>query len=286
MRTGLALPHLLPYGALKLGNVVVDRERPMRSIYESPHLVVSEEEGNMVVVSGSRYTDLGQHDRGAGLSIILSRVFKASLAAFGHHDHSINAASVKTYIMKNAQDIVFPELCDDVQFQLWLEQVVRKRDAYFVVGLQTLADANIGTGSARGVGGTAGAPVAPGQPAADVEAKGTAMTQTERDVSFTADGEQIFAVEYCKIVLNPFRPTDIDQAHLSSRSRWQSRLKTRANQDDSLAVVQASLAAEEANENLGVVWDDGMTRILASSTTIDESTKMFRSPAESDVCDQ
>ncbi|KAK4890407.1 hypothetical protein LTR27_010935 [Elasticomyces elasticus] len=265
MSASLALPQLLPYSALKLGNVVVDREDPMRSIYASPGLVVSEEEGNI---------DLGQHDRGAGLSVILSRILKASFAASRHRDHSIEAASVKTYIMKNAEDTVFPKLCDeDVQFQLWLEKTTRNKDAYFVVGLQTLVDADVGIGSARGISGTAGTSVSTGHPAADVEVEGTISTQAERDVSFTADGEQIFAVKYRKIRLNAFGTKDIDQAHLSSRARWQSRLNTRAKNPGPVPELQASLAAEEANENLDIVWDDGKMHILASSRTINPAMK-------------
>ena len=118
-RGSLALPHMLPLRALDLGSAVANQEHPTQSKYTSSDLEISEEAGNILVTQGSNYEDLQRYDRGAGLSVLLSHIFKTELAGDVHRDLSIGTKMVKTYLLVNSDD-VFAELCEDVAFQLWL----------------------------------------------------------------------------------------------------------------------------------------------------------------------
>lgn len=99
--------------------------------------------------------------------------------------------------------------------------VDKSLEVYMIVGIYTLMDANAAGGSfsTGKVHGQAAAPSETGIEAGAAVAM--AKTRAQRS-SFIAPGEQIFAIEYRKVVFKWFYSKNSNQAYLQRRhNRWQ-----------------------------------------------------------------
>jgi hypothetical protein len=212
------LPRLLKRTAIDAGCVIANPEHPLQRKYTSSDIELSEAAGNLVITTGSTYKDLQRQDRGAGLSVLLAHLVKASLSGDAQRDFSLETKLVKTYELVDS-DTVFESLCEEPAFQIWLEKTVKKSDAYFVVGMQTLADADIKLGTARKIAAEASAEVT--EPSSgggvNLNISGNVKDETGRDTNFTADEEQIYDIEVRKIKFGLFGSKEAETSHLSTK---------------------------------------------------------------------
>jgi hypothetical protein len=268
-RFRVVLPHLLPLNAVSLGNIVSNREIPTQSKYISPELHISPEDGNVLSTKSSSYKDLQQHDQGVGLSVLLSRIFEAEAAGDVSRKLTLETKEVWTHVLDDS-DGVFAVVCEDVGFQIWLEKTIKKKDAYFVVGIQIITDAMMDIGNKTSAKANASATLATGQPGADVQAKASANNTREGDTHFVAEDKQIFAIQYRKIVFDMFDPKDAEYAQLSTKQTWVSQLKTRDNDDGGQPPkIRVALGDEEPVEgDFHVVSVREGDYFVASSGTI------------------
>ena len=138
-----------------------------------------------------------------------------------------------------------------------------------MVGVQTLADAELEIKKGSKARAQASVTIPENQAGIQAEATLSTTDERERGAKFTADDEQIYAVQYRKISFDTFHPKDIDRAHLSTKQVWVSALKTRDNEDDQPPMIKVSLADEEWGEDFQLVSEDEAHLVLASTTTIE-----------------
>ena len=264
------LPRLLNRTAIDAGCVIANPEHPLQRKYTSSDIEISENAGNLVITPGSTYHDLQRHDRGAGLSVLLARLVKTSLSADAQQDFSLSTKLVKTYELVDS-DTIFESLCDEPAFQTWLEKTVKKSDAYFVVGMQTLADADINLGTAQKIDLEASVTVP--EPTSggsmNLNASGSVKDEKGRETAFTADGEQIYDIEVRKIKFGVFGAKEAENSQLSTKQVWLSTLRTRDSESDQPVQVQATLSDDEGGAGLIIVSEDDSGSVLASARTIE-----------------
>jgi hypothetical protein len=233
----LVLPHLLPREALECGSVVSNYKFPNQGKYKA-------KPGNQVLVSNlADFRDLQKHDSGASLAAVLSRLLKISAEASAGNDLSLATKKVITYELDDS-DAAFAALCKDETFQAWFSGKVKRGSLYFVVGMQTVADAVLGLDSEQIRAAAAGLTVATPQPGLEVRAQASARSNNARDTQFTAENEQIYAVLYRKIHFDVFAAKDVSTAFLSTKQFWKGTLTRTADESYTILTLDGFAPTE------------------------------------------
>ena len=229
-RPSIVLPHLLAREALDCANVVSNTKYPNQDKHKPAILNLAVGRG-ILVTNITNFSDLQQYDRGAGLSVIISRLFNTSFDVKSRGDLSLATKKVITYELDDSGS-TFGTLCANETFQQWFEKKVKKKDLYFVVGLQTIADAVFGLDSENVKAAATGLQLPTQQAGLDVEATASVQSARARDTQFHAQNEQIYAVQYRKIEFEILSPKDLQNSSLSTKQFWKTYLTTRGGTDE------------------------------------------------------
>lgn len=219
---------LLPLNSVQLGRLVLNAQNPHQDFLDPPsgaHQVDS------LVRPQENFEDILTLSRSSRLRSRLT----ALLAISHDHQHvksaSLTAARATTYQLVNSSTW-FETACAVPETREWLKRALaRARPIYLVVGYHTLTDARATervTERAATDGGArfTGAAVFGATTPAALSHLLTSKVDRGRSVryshsrSFDAPGEQIYAIQYRKVVSKWFSSRRIDNSSLEQDNRW------------------------------------------------------------------
>ncbi len=245
-KPSVVLPYLFPAEAVKLGSVLTNLEEPTQSKYVQDDLEISKEAKNLLISPGVSYKDLQQHDREAGLSAILQHISKATLSKTHLSSLALDTKRVLTYHLADS-DNTFATVAGSNEFRTWLETTRKRKHTYFIVGIQTLADASIDINESRASEAAAEVRPPTDQAGVEVQLEAHAKKAAKRETHFISEGEQIWAIQYRQIKLDSFLAKDPSQIHLSSNQQWVAMIKTRSTKGT--PIYTASLVDNDPGED-------------------------------------
>jgi hypothetical protein len=239
---------LLPLQSLALGRFVADLNNPLYDFIDPK----GDERPEVSVHTQNDFEQI--------LEICSASKFKSSLSAFLHVNHEkavkdvgkITATQALTYEIVNTQ-AWFSEVCSLLPVRTWLEGTVeRDRDAYLVVGYQTVTDAKTveESFSIKGIdgniqgsipfGASMGLVLPSGVNPLEAGVAGNRGENGAQKRKITTPGEQIYAVSYQKVRFKWFSSRSIERSFLEKGTRWKIYWAVRSDADEE-DIVEAEL---------------------------------------------
>lgn len=262
MLTDAHIPsHLLSLDAIQLGRLVLDRQSPEQDSHTSEALNISDSQ--IIKTSQTSFSEVFNRAQGTTLSGALTTLIATRYKKGDHFTARVESASTNIHQLKNPSEVL-SDICESHGTKKWIEKAIgRGKKIHMVVGLHILTDAEVsGEGMKTcGHGGYIGAPSAiVGMPAgggsvqlptgsADVQVDGGRKELISQDFRFVAPGEQIYAVQYRKIIFKWYSSRKIDKAELEKANWWKVLARHRGAdevaEDD---VIEAELEGGEGAE--------------------------------------
>jgi hypothetical protein len=211
-----------------MGRLVVNVDEPHQD-YLDP---IPAETPNVLEISKTDFAAVRRAATDQNLSSKLTSLISASRATGNKTITSATSLRYKTYLLDNAA-LWFAKSLEIEATRKWIENAIRSGDkVYVVVGYITMLDSRIieSNSSASSFAGEIQAPLeatlaAIGAviPSGAIGNVGLAGHQTHGEETWrqlTVPGEQICAVQYCKVRLNWFRSSDVQNSKLEKGNRW------------------------------------------------------------------
>jgi hypothetical protein len=218
----------LPLTSVHMGRLVVNVDEPHRN-YLDP---IPAETPNVLEKSTQDFAAVRRAATDQNLSSKLTNLISASRATGNKTFTSATSSQHKTYLLDNAA-LWFVKALEIEATRKWIEDAIRSGDeVYVVVGYITMLDARIfeSNSSASSSAGEIQAPleaslaavgaVIPGGVIGNVGLAGHQTRGQETLRQCTVPGEQICAVQYCKVRFNWFRSSDVQKSKLEKGNRW------------------------------------------------------------------
>lgn len=259
-RSSVILQHLWPLNSADLGLLVANPKEPTQGAYRSPLLdSYSEIKGDYGVSRSYDYKALIDSTSGLSLGAKAQEFFHALFQIDNEDKSSLDGHVVRTYVL-NDQDGKFLKILEEKEGKQWIERYVRKRKGiYVVVGYQTVCNARFNKEDKNSGQLDVSAKVTDPhtQAGGEVSVAGKrALNQTAR---FNIKEEQIYAVQYRKIVWDLFSSKDTDKANLDDKSTWVVSWKVRGTSQETRVdeVLKVSLSEQETtfDEDLGLICE-------------------------------
>ena len=226
----LVLSNLLPIDAVKLGWLVTSIHDPSQDYFQPDGAFINSAEISVQQLLDFQQTVEESNDRNftATLTALLSagRVRQSSTKA------SVASSICTIHQLQNSSEYL-QRVCAARASRAFLERAVRRsQDLFLVTGTKTVVDSTVSNEVSNGVSvqGRAQAPLTLGATAfgipmpidgmLDVGMEGNRSRAEMSGVSYTAPGEQIFAVQYRKLRFARFSRAKIDDAKLEEGNRW------------------------------------------------------------------
>lgn len=220
----------LPLGSAKLGRLVRYVEFPTLDYHDPPYLQAPEEKP---IVRG-QYIRVSQGEKSAGFTTKLTSLMSSGFSKRANAKVRIETDTVKTYILDNSASW-FTEATKFEDTRRWIERALGGDGIYLIIGFHTLTDARIVHESIEGrqLAGELTAPVglslaavgavAPLGGIIDPSMGGHKRILDGAKTQFVAPGEQICALQYCKISYRWLQRKNIDNLKLSKALYWTAK---------------------------------------------------------------
>jgi hypothetical protein len=218
----------LPLTSVQMGRLVVNVDEPHQN-YLDP---IPAETPNVHEISRVDFAAVRRAATDQNLSSKLTNLISASRVTGNKTFTSATSSQYKTYLLDNAA-LWFAKTLEIEATRKWIENEIRSGEkVYVVVGYITMLDSRIieGNSSASSSAGEIQAPLeaslaAVGAviPSGAIGNVGLAGHQTRGEETWrqlTVPGEQICAVQYCKVRLKWFRSSDVRESKLEKGNRW------------------------------------------------------------------
>ncbi|KAK2750081.1 hypothetical protein FQN57_004573 [Myotisia sp. PD_48] len=255
--------HFLPLTAVNLGRFTTSITEPHRDFYDPVCDTESDISTKIQEQYRSAHQSVHQKNVASHLTAFLSSSFSRRLKA----DIQIVSDQAKTYYLNNAGKW----FRDAVQFnetQKWIERTIDEgEDIYVVVAYHTLLNARIveRIGGQSAGGGNAAIPVSAALVASgvvvpfnenltDVGLGGFSGHRNDEARQFIAAGEQICAVQYCKVRCRWFTRDKLDKLTLTNKTWWERYDKPRNVQSETEDSVEVELLDEFTLEEDHDAW--------------------------------
>ncbi|OAP64429.1 hypothetical protein AYL99_00401 [Fonsecaea erecta] len=219
--------NLLPLEFVSLGRFVLNTQEPNHS-YRDPAEKAQEAEKPQ-----SNVRDILRRSKGTSLYAKLSGLFEAKTDQEAASDVFWSTRHTKT-VQQLDSDGYFAKACAEPETRKWLEKALENgRDVYMMVGYATAFNATVSdqVTAKKKTEIVSQAPVKEmmtamtGNPAPTVMVKnpvvgGETRDNMEHKRAFKADGEQVFAIQYRKLMFRFFSSKNLDKGFLEEESRW------------------------------------------------------------------
>ncbi|KAI0896523.1 hypothetical protein F4806DRAFT_464828 [Annulohypoxylon nitens] len=246
LTTSFILDYLLPADAVSLGRLVVDVRFPDQDFFETRK--ESAVEGTLT----QRVEDFSYSSSQVATSrlhAILSNIISGGHGSENSSKISISSSLCITRQLQNSS-LFFEQLCADSKARYWLEHALRQGEGVFLVtGIKTVVDAQIGIAQSKGksseakfqiptscIATAAGIPLPGG--ALDAGTDAHRSLDISEEGSFSAPGEQIFAVQYRKLRVSWFSTANVDKASLKRGNQWKVYLGARGGEAEKMVDMQ------------------------------------------------
>ncbi|RPB12001.1 hypothetical protein P167DRAFT_536148 [Morchella conica CCBAS932] len=250
---------LLPLSAVQLGRLIVNIKAPHEEYVDPPTPSPPEITKN----PQHNFTELRTSSNAFKLRGRLTQLLSASYEHESKHQIDLSAKIAYTYALCNSRTW-FEAACAHHSIRQWLQGAIEDGDSvYLVTGYHTVVDARFGTGvsstsmdrqqvsmpiDATGLPSVQGMDMTAGLDTTHKLCRGFART-------FEAPGEQVYALQYRKVVFRWFSSKKIEKATLKE-NQWRvyaGRGSADRNDSNSSDIVEASLGGLEGDD----LSDDG-----------------------------
>lgn len=219
---------LLPFNSVQLGRLVFNAKNPQQEFLDPLGTTPGPEE--TTVRFQDDFEEVLSRDRNSKFRSRITALLSISYESRDGSAINLKATRATTYQLLNSGKW-FKNACALHKTRLWFEEgITTTRSVYLVVGFRTVTDTRITEKSTNG-GTTQGAVHASG---ASLIGAGSAhvanlldsTASTVQDVnysrvsSFSAPGEQIYAIQYRKVEFKWLSSRNIDKASLERDNRW------------------------------------------------------------------
>ncbi|KAM6485748.1 hypothetical protein HDV62DRAFT_259572 [Trichoderma sp. SZMC 28011] len=239
-KSAVLLNALLPINAVKLGRLVLDIRFPDQDFFEPEDALITE---NTITQKLENIHYSNKREKATGVNSTLSNIL------FGNHDFGngsdidLSSSICMTHQLQNSGQF-FEWLCTLKKARSWLERAIRRRNnVYLITGIKTIANASIDLAQRerKGSAGNVRAPTGLAANIASMPLPDKALdlsfgwkrsVESSEKASFTAPGEQVFAVQYRKVRISWFSSRDVDKTYLESGNRWELYLGGRGEDDE------------------------------------------------------
>ncbi|KAI0378875.1 hypothetical protein F5Y04DRAFT_142121 [Hypomontagnella monticulosa] len=276
----LLLSRPIPVESIQLGRLVLDPKYPDHDFIQ-PYFDEVSESSSPEPSSGQtrnqetpsfipdiatqrlqNVSDIVEHARGTRLELNLLNLLSFAASKFPHTTSTsiTNISSSLCIIrqLRNTSDY-FTAVCKQPLVRDWLQRESMRfsPNVYMICGFRTLVDARVEQSSNRSadlemstaipaslIAAAAGAPIIIPTIDMDLSAGLTTYRISKETAKYTANGEQVFAVQYRKVRFSRFSAKRLDKAYLERGNRWHSLLQSRAGQgidNAAVDVVEAEL---------------------------------------------
>lgn len=217
----------LPLGSVKLGRLVKSVEFPTLNYHDPPYPLAPEEKP---IVRG-QYTRVSQGENSTGFTAKLTSLMSSGFSKRATTKVRIETNTVKTYTLDNTA-AWFMEATNFDDTKRWIERALGGEGIYLVIGFHTVTDARIVHESIEEhqLAGEVTLPVrlslaavgaiAPLGGIFDPAAAGHQRALDGAKTQFVAPGEQICAVQYCKVTYRWWHSKTMDNLQLSKVWWW------------------------------------------------------------------
>ncbi|GAB7350128.1 hypothetical protein MBLNU459_g0791t1 [Dothideomycetes sp. NU459] len=252
-RSTLVLQHLLVLNSVSLGRLVTNPSLPTQSYHTATVSTTWKSPDDFTATPSGAYQGFQEKQRNLGFRAALDKLVRAHLDTGASSELSLESKQVKTYYLHNTAD-KFDALVADEAVRKWFEKAIKRgTDVYMVVGLQTILDASLHSDAQRGHAGGVGLDVKdPHSQTLGVRAEGSADASSHQMTSFVAEHEQVYAIQYQKIVFTPFSSKTASDARLNKKAHWELYWKVRGPSAEGPDMVEASLEAADFENGFDV----------------------------------
>lgn len=251
--------NLLHFDSVKLGRFVLNAKNPHQEYFDLP-----DSQPEFTVKLQSNLKDVLTQSKKSQLRSHLSALLSISNENQNANTITLKASQAKTYQLMNS-GAWFEIACAHPKSREWLEHaVIRGKAVYLVVGYHTIIDAEVTQATTSGATTSGGVHLPDPSPiglSAHVPNLLGSRVNSTRDVSttsersFCAPGEQIYAVQYRKLVFKWLSSRGIDHTSLERNNRWKTfwaeerrRVKSESHnaeaEEESFVVLEADLTNE------------------------------------------
>ncbi|KAK7532166.1 uncharacterized protein J3D65DRAFT_670793 [Phyllosticta citribraziliensis] len=250
----ILLSHLLPAEAVELGRLVIHLEYPEQEFFQSEDASLSP--AGILTQRLDNFQQTLEQSTHSGVESYLSNLLSGARNKQRASRINLSSAACITRQLQNSSQYL-ERLCATRLGQFWLERAIRtSQDVFLVTGIKTVFDASVENEASHSSGLEAkvqapltmaatatGVPV-PIDGMLDIGARANRSKMQSNSTSFTAPGEQIFAVQYRKLRFARFSTRKVENARLEGGNRWKMYLGGRGDEDeDSEEIVSVEVDA-------------------------------------------
>ncbi|KAB2569981.1 hypothetical protein DBV05_g11365 [Lasiodiplodia theobromae] len=259
--TNILLSHLLPGNAVELGRLVLSVHYPEQDFYQSPPDSTALDPTNILTQHLHDFQQTLEQTASTGFKAYLSTLLSGGRSTSTGTKISLATASCTTRQLLNSSAHL-DRLCATRPARFWLERALRRaQDVFLVTGIKTVVDAAVTDEASRGaeLQGKVQAPLSMAAAGAgvplpidgmlDVGVEASRARTEANSASFTAPGEQIFAVQYRKLRFARFKRKEVDDARLEEGNRWKMYLGGRGEEEDEDEQIVGVEVGEELEES-------------------------------------
>ncbi|PVI00225.1 hypothetical protein DM02DRAFT_474136, partial [Periconia macrospinosa] len=217
----------LPLDSAKLGRLVKYVEFPAQNYHDPPYPQAPE--GKTVV--RSQYVRVSQGENSASFTTKLASLMSSGFSKRANTKVRIETNAVKTYTLDNSA-AWFMKATNFDDTRRWIERALGGNGIYLVTGFHTVTDARIVYESIEshqlagevtlpaGLSLAAVGAIAPLGGILDPAVAGHQQVLDGANTQFVVPGEQICALQYCKISYRWLHSKNIENLKLSKVPRW------------------------------------------------------------------
>lgn len=253
----------LPLRDVKLGRLVKSVEHPLLNYHDPPYSPPPETKPNV----RSQYTRESQGEKRADFTSKLTSLMSYGFSKQANTKVKVETNEVKTYTLDNAA-AWFTKATGDEDTRKWIERSVGGNGIHFVVGFHKVTNAYIAYESIKGqqLSGEANLPlglsltavgdIAPSGCFLDSAAAGHYGSLDGAKTGFFMQGEQVCALQYCKISYRWLHTKSIDNLKLSEVPRWTAQHSWRTASFDEVEEISNVIEVQiHQLEDLEGNWD-------------------------------
>lgn len=268
---------LLPISSVGLGRFITNIDEPHQDYYEPVYPCSLETTENVQIQYDGIHQSVTERKVTSQLTAFLSSAFSKRLKVSAR----VTSEQAKTYYLQNSAQC-FRKALEHKETCRWIERTIDEgEDIYFVTGYHTLLNARIyeQSGEERFGGAEITAPfstvltasgfIVPLGEIMDPKLGGSLGRTEGTQKQFIAPGEQVFAVQYCRVRHKWFRKADVEKLVLDRKTHWERYDRPRYLQgetEDSIEVELESETALEAAKGKEFTTESGETFISAFDT--------------------
>jgi len=255
---------LLSLNSIQLGRLVLDVHNPWQDF--SPFESISFTRDDIITNSSLRVCDILDASKGTRFHLHLTRFLTSFYETNQDAVSHIVTSEAKSYLLPNSR-LHLARICKDKDTREWLETVIKEGwDAYMIVGIHTIKDAEItvdhkiacGT-KASGqlpVGSLAAAVGVPGH-TVDMEISGEKHVRCGGTSGFVAPGEQVIAIQYRKLKFKWLFSSLLESTYLEEGNRWKVYLPGDKAEPEEGTEDDEDVVEVEFEEEIGAIDVEG-----------------------------